>query len=82
VRLVEEAAGARGVATLRHDVPFGWSEDFGHFTASAKGALFGLGSGENQPALHNPTYDFPDELIATGVAVFEAILRRLNGPAD
>jgi len=82
VRLVEEAARARGVATLRHDVPFGWSEDFGHFTASAKGALFGLGSGENQPALHNPTYDFPDELIATGVAVFEAILRRLNGPAD
>ncbi len=78
VKLVEEAAQARGVKTLRYDVPFGWSEDFGHFTASCKGALFGLGSGENQPALHNPTYDFPDELIATGVKVFEEIIRRLT----
>lgn len=82
VRLVEGAAHARGVKTQHCDVPFGWSEDFGHFTAAAKGALFGLGSGENQPALHNPTYDFPDELIPTGIKVFETIVRRLNGPSD
>jgi amidohydrolase len=82
VRLVETAAHARGIATLRHDVPFGWSEDFGHFTDSAKGALFGLGAGENHPALHNPDYDFPDELIPIGVGLFEGILRRLTGPAD
>jgi amidohydrolase len=82
VQLVETAARARGMTTLRHDVPFGWSEDFGHFTASTRGALFGLGSGDGHPALHHPDYDFPDELIATGVELFGEILRRLTGPAD
>jgi amidohydrolase len=82
VRLVEEAARERGISTLRHDVPFGWSEDFGHFTAVAKGALIGLGSGGQHSALHDPTYDFPDELIDTGVTIFAEILRRLNGLAD
>jgi metal-dependent amidase/aminoacylase/carboxypeptidase family protein len=67
---------------MRLDVPFGWSEDFGHFTASAKGALFGLGAGESHPALHNPDYDFPDELIAAGVELFGEILHRLTGPAE
>lgn len=44
-----------------------WSEDFGHFTSKWPGALVLLGSGEQQPALHAPTYDFPDELLEAGV---------------
>lgn len=43
-----------------------WSEDFGHFTAKWPGALILLGSGEKQPALHAPNYDFPDELVEVG----------------
>jgi hypothetical protein len=35
--------------------------DTQHFS----GAMFGLGSGTT-PALHNPDYDFPDEIIPTG----------------
>lgn len=50
--------------------PFPFSEDFGQFTHMHCGALFGLGAGENTPALHNPDYDFPDQLIETGSRYF------------
>jgi metal-dependent amidase/aminoacylase/carboxypeptidase family protein len=53
--------------------PFKWSEDFGHFTEKYPGALIGLGSGVSQPALHNPDFDFPDDLIQTGVGLFKRI---------
>ncbi|WP_339869836.1 amidohydrolase [uncultured Algoriphagus sp.] len=59
--------------------PFRWSEDFGLFSQSCPSYLFGLGSGENCPQLHEPTYDFPDELIETGVKIFEGIARTVNG---
>jgi len=59
--------------------PFRWSEDFGLFSQSCQSYLFGLGSGEDCPQLHEPTYDFPDELIETGVNVFEGIARKVNG---
>ncbi len=60
---------------LKHKVterksPFKWGEDFGLFTQEYKGAFFGLGAGEECPALHNPDYDFPDELIPTGSKMF------------
>ncbi|HEY9113346.1 MAG TPA: amidohydrolase [Bacteroidales bacterium] len=53
--------------------PFKWSEDFGHFTAKYRGAIFGLGSGISQPALHNPDFDFPDALIPTGIDLYNSI---------
>lgn len=56
--------------------PFKWGEDFGVYTQQYKGAMFGLGAGEHTPALHNPDYDFPDELIETGINVFNKI--RIN----
>ena len=28
-----------------------------------RGALFGMGAGEQHPALHNADYDFPDALL-------------------
>jgi metal-dependent amidase/aminoacylase/carboxypeptidase family protein len=44
-------------------------EDFGLFTQHYPGAMFGLGSGTDS-ALHNPDYDFPDDIITTGVSIF------------
>lgn len=64
--LVVTAATNLGFDILMLDEPFRWSEDFGHFTRHSKGTLIGLGAGINHPALHNPDYDFPDELINTG----------------
>lgn len=60
------------------NTPFKWSEDFGHFTNQIKGALFGIGAGDNTPALHNPNYDFPDELIETGSKLFYQIAKELT----
>jgi hypothetical protein len=55
------------------------SEDFGRFGQRGPTATFSLGAGENRPDLHNPDYDFPDELIAVGASVFMRTLRDLLG---
>jgi metal-dependent amidase/aminoacylase/carboxypeptidase family protein len=39
--------------------------------------MFGVGSGENTPALHNPDYNFPDEIIPYGVKMFRGIIDKL-----
>ncbi len=62
---------------IRH--PFRWSEDFGHFSSHTKTLLFGIGAGKKQPQLHEPNYDFPDEIIPTGVQMFTQIIAQLNG---
>ncbi|MCR9181999.1 MAG: amidohydrolase [Flavobacteriaceae bacterium] len=56
--------------------PFKWGEDFGLFTQQYKGAFFGIGAGEECPALHNPDYDFPDELIPTGSKLFYELCKK------
>lgn len=60
---------------IRPENPFRWSEDFGHFTHKFKGALFGLGAGKDHPELHHPNYDFPDEIIETGIQIFGQIIQ-------
>jgi len=77
VDLIRHAAKRLGLSIHEMDTPIKWGEDFGLFTQRFPGALFGLGAGKNTPALHNPDYDFPDELIPTGVDVFSGILRQL-----
>jgi amidohydrolase len=76
--LVKTAANALDLDIHTIQEPFRWTEDFGHFTSKFKGALIGLGSGEKHPALHNSDYDFPDELIPTGVALFREIYNGLK----
>lgn len=61
----------------KREYPFKWGEDFGLFTQNFKGAMFGIGSGENCPALHNPDYDFPDELIDNASDIFFAIQKEI-----
>jgi len=58
--------------------PFLWSEDFGRFTERFKGALIGLGSGKNCFPLHNPKYDYPDEITKTGINLFKKIIFLAN----
>jgi len=62
-------------------VPMRASEDFGVFGWGAKAAMLCLGPGEDYAALHNPDYDFPDDLIPIGSAIFERIARDLLGTA-
>ncbi|MEP0712357.1 amidohydrolase [Algoriphagus sp.] len=77
--IAENAMRQLDFTILEKPDPFRWSEDFGLFSQSCPSYLFGLGSGENCPQLHEPTYDFPDELIETGVRIFEGIAREVNG---
>lgn len=76
---VEAAVNALHLKHERRDRPFRWSEDFGLFGGVCKSSLFVLGAGEAHPRLHNPDYDFPDELIPTGVSIFEKIAHDLCG---
>lgn len=62
-------------------VPMRASEDFGVFGWNAKAAMLCLGPGEDYAALHNPNYDFSDDLIPVGSAIFERIARDLLGTA-
>ena len=80
VAQVARALEALGVAYDSEGLPERASEDFGVFGWGAtKSAMLFLGAGEASPALHNPDYDFPDDLIPTGVAIFHRIARDLLG---
>jgi len=75
------AMNAIGVENGDKGLPMRASEDFGVFGWGAKAAMLCLGPGENYAALHNPDYDFPDDLIPIGAAIFERIARDLLGSA-
>jgi metal-dependent amidase/aminoacylase/carboxypeptidase family protein len=74
---VKESAKKNALKVQKIKTPFRWSEDFGHFTNHFQGALFGLGSGKKQPALHNPDFDFPDEIIEPGIKVFYSLIEKI-----
>lgn len=79
VDVVVKSAIENQLSVVSRPYPFKWGEDFGLFTQKYKGAMFGIGSGENTPALHNPDYDFPDAIIPTGVDLFYKIASNIIG---
>jgi amidohydrolase len=78
VVFIRDAASTLDLKIEEKEHPFSWSEDFGHFTSQTKGAMFGLGAGTDQPALHAEQYDFPDDLIPTGVSAFIQIITEIT----
>lgn len=80
VNMVTEAAHALGLQTTMLTNPFRWSEDFSYFTQKYPGCLFGLGAGTSQPELHHPDFDFPDEIIETGVNLLFGVYQKLALP--
>ena len=80
VSLIQNAAKSNKLTYLEMPCPNVWGEDFGYFTnlEGVKGAMFGLGAGEETPNLHSPDYDFPDELVNKGIAMFSEIVEILN----
>lgn len=74
--MIRQAAADAGAQFQLIDKPFRWGEDFGEITQRYEGGMFGLGAGETQPDLHNPDYDFPDDLIGPGIAMFCSLIRR------
>lgn len=80
VELLAEAALKAGLKVAYEEQPFTWGEDFGRFTEEYKGAFFGLGAGEEAPALHRPDYDFPDLLIESGVRFYLTLIDLIMQP--
>jgi amidohydrolase len=77
VNKIKDIAEKNKYTIIELDEPFRWSEDYAHFTNKYKGALFGIGSGINHPQLHNPDYDFPDEILETGITMFWKIIQSI-----
>ena len=78
LRYVEESARQNNLEIECIEQPFKWSEDFGYYSQHYKSCLFGLGSGMSQPPLHNPDFDFPDEIIESGINMFYSIYKKIN----
>ena len=76
--IVAQSAKNLNLPATQPDHPFPWSEDFGFFTEKYNGCFFGIGSGRNHPQLHNHDYDFPDEIITTGINMYSQILKNLE----
>lgn len=72
---LRQAMDAEGIAHDEEQLPMRASEDFGLFGRGSASAMFFLGSGEKHPQLHNPDYDFPDDLIPIGSRVFMRVVR-------
>jgi amidohydrolase len=79
VEHLRAALDQEDVAHSEEALPMRASEDFGIFGKSAPSAMFFLGAGERHPALHNPDYDFPDDLIPIGARIFMRTARNLLG---
>jgi len=77
VEIVRTTASVVGVSTFVMDEAFPWSEDFGVFLQRVKGAMFGLGMGEEHEPLHGEFYDFSDTQIGNGVMMFGSIVARM-----
>jgi amidohydrolase len=73
------ALDQEGIVHREEGLPMRASEDFGVFGGTAQSAMFFLGAGVDHPALHNPDYDFPDDLIPIGARVFLRVTRNLLG---
>ncbi|GAB3927493.1 amidohydrolase [Larkinella terrae] len=76
---IKASAGKLGFEFLEKPEPFKWGEDFGLFTQHFKGAMFGIGAGENSPALHNDDYDFNDDLIEPAARLFRELIDIQHG---
>lgn len=77
-RHVLEASRTLACRTLVPDAPAATSEDFAFMLRKVPGAYVWLGQGSSTHAasLHDPRYDFNDEVLATGAALLAALAER------
>ena len=75
VHVIEQAANNLDLTVGHLDEPFRWSEDFGRFGSVCPIGFFGIGSGVDQPALHDAMFDFPDDILEVGMGMFWEIIR-------
>lgn len=74
VNIIKKVAKKQQLQLTEIETPMRFGEDFGWFSKNYKSAMFGLGAGENCKVLHDDAYDFPDEIIETGMNMFTGII--------
>ena len=81
--LREAAVGAVGEGRVAEPAPSLAGEDFSCYQEAMPGCFFFIGSGQDGHApLHNPHFDFKEDLLAVGPAVFcRAVLALGKDPA-
>ena len=79
VNIISAVAKRNDLVSEDLKTPFKFGEDFGLFTQKYPGAMFGIGAGLQHPPLHHQDYDFPDELIGTGMVMFRNIIEHFLG---
>ncbi|ADZ70559.1 amidohydrolase [Polymorphum gilvum] len=79
VALIRAALAAEAIPSSEGHLPMRGSEDFGRFGLRAKAAMVFLGAGADVAGLHNPDYDFSDDLIPIGVRLFARLADGLVG---
>lgn len=75
---LKKVARLKKIAFKEIDNPFKWSEDFGHFKEITQTGFFGLGAGESMPSLHSKEYDFPDDILETGIAMYIGLIEEFT----
>lgn len=71
--IVARVGEQAGLEVSSQDLPLLVSEDFAFFAEAVPAAYFFLGAGiegEDTPTCHHPDFDFDDDLISQGIAVF------------
>jgi amidohydrolase len=71
---IKEVAKVKNLSFNKINQPFKWSEDFGQYKSITQTGFFGLGGGEDTPNLHNREYDFPDEIMPSGLNMFIGLI--------
>ncbi len=72
--MVAQISNIKGFNTIYLHEPNRWSEDFAHFTINFPSIIFGIGSGLDHPQLHTSSYDFPDDILETGVKIMDTVV--------
>jgi amidohydrolase len=70
---IRQVCRDKGLHLVEMEEAFRASEDFGHYLKLTKGAICYIGNGVDYPHIHNQEYDFPDEIIETGVELFKGL---------
>ena len=75
--IIDTAAELVGEANVeRNKAPASASEDFAFMLEKVPGAYINLGNGELSAPVHNDRYDFNDEAIPFGAALFARLVER------
>lgn len=71
---VRRTAMLAGIECVDMPGPNRASEDFGYYLQKCSGAMFGIGDGEDYPGLHTAGFEYPDDISAAALAIFENLI--------